>query len=188
MNRILVLNIFLTGIDDFSCFSWVFFLKHKSDTSITLRTFYNHVERQFGKTIKQIHSDNGGKYINNELKHFFLTHRVIHKVIPPYSAESNDIAEPCNQINNMTAHSITIGDLDFPCLSAEAVNMGVYLENRLPHKYLLSSTTSFQCFHSKRPTISHLKPFESKCNVHIREEPHFSGGPHGPCAHDVIIS
>jgi hypothetical protein len=36
---------FLTVIDDFSCVSWVFFLKQKSDTSIMLRTFFNHVER-----------------------------------------------------------------------------------------------------------------------------------------------
>jgi hypothetical protein len=36
---------FLTVIDDFSHFSWVFFLKQTADTSITLLTFFNNVER-----------------------------------------------------------------------------------------------------------------------------------------------
>ena len=52
---------FLTVIDDFSCFSLVFFLKQISDTSVTLRAFFNHVERQFGKQIKRIPSNNGGE-------------------------------------------------------------------------------------------------------------------------------
>jgi hypothetical protein len=34
----------VTVINDFSCFLWVFFLKRKLDTSITLRIFFNHVE------------------------------------------------------------------------------------------------------------------------------------------------
>jgi transposase InsO family protein len=62
---------FLIVIDDFSGFSGVFFLKRKLETSITLRVLFSHVERQFGKTIKQIRSDNGGEYISNEFKEFF---------------------------------------------------------------------------------------------------------------------
>jgi hypothetical protein len=51
---------------------------------MTLRTFFNHVERQFGKKIKRICSDNGGEYISNELQDFFLTTGVIHHLNPPY--------------------------------------------------------------------------------------------------------
>jgi hypothetical protein len=55
----------LTVIDDFSSISEVFFLNPKSATSIPLRAFFNHVESQFGKTIKRIRSDNSGEYISN---------------------------------------------------------------------------------------------------------------------------
>jgi transposase InsO family protein len=74
---------FLTVIDDLSRFSWVFFLKRKLDASITLRAFFNHVEKQFGKKINRIRSDNGCEYISNELKDFFLTSGVIHELTPP---------------------------------------------------------------------------------------------------------
>jgi transposase InsO family protein len=91
---------FVTFIDDFSRFSWVFFLKRKSDTSITLCAFFNHVERQFSKNFKRIRSDNGGEHISNELQDFFLTSGVIHKLTPPYSPESNGIAERFDQTIN----------------------------------------------------------------------------------------
>jgi hypothetical protein len=149
--------------------------------------FFNHVERQFGKKIKRIRSDNGGEYISNELKDFFLTSGVIHELTPPYSPESNGIAERFNQIINTIARSMTIAAPDFPCLWADAVNMAAYLKNRLPHKHLPSSTTPFERFHGKRPTISHLKPFGSKCYVHIREEERSSGSKHLLRAREAII-
>jgi hypothetical protein len=60
----LSLQYVLTIINDFCCFSSVFVLKQKSDTSITLHILFNYVERQFGKKIKRIPSDNGVKYIS----------------------------------------------------------------------------------------------------------------------------
>jgi hypothetical protein len=178
---------FLTVNHDFSHFSWVFFVKRQSDTSMTLRTLFNHVESQLGKTIKRIRSDTGGEYISNELKHFFLTSGVIHELTPPYLPESNGIAERFNQTIYMIACSMPIAAPDFPCLWAEAVNMAAYLKNRLPHKHLPLSTTPFEHFHGKRPTISHLKPFGSKCYVHIREEERSSASKHLPRAREAII-
>jgi transposase InsO family protein len=154
-------------MDDFSCFSGVFFVKQKLDTTITLGGFFKHVESQLGKKIKRIRSDNGSEYISNKLKYFFLTSRVIHELTPPYSLQSYAIAERFNQTINTIACLMTIAAPYFPFLWAEAVNMATYLKNRLPHKYLPSSTTPVEHFQCKRPTISYLKPFGSKCYIHI---------------------
>jgi hypothetical protein len=54
---------------------------------------------------------------------------------------------------------MTIAAPDFPCLWAEPINVDAYLKNRLPYNHVPSSTIHFERFHSKRPTISHLKPF-----------------------------
>jgi hypothetical protein len=54
---------------------------------------------------------------------------------------------------------MTIAAPDFPCLWAEAINMAAYLKNRLPHKYLPSSTTPFEMFFMAKDqqyhTLSH---------------------------------
>jgi hypothetical protein len=65
--------------------------------------------------------------------------------------------------------------------------MAAYLKTRLPHKYLPSSTTPFDHFQGKRPTISHLKPFGSKCYLHGREEERSSRRKHRPRAREAII-
>jgi transposase InsO family protein len=137
------------------------------DTSITLHEFFNNIERQFGKKIIRIRSDNGGEYISNELKDVLLTSGVIHELTLRDSPDSNRITEYFKQTMNTLTRSMTIAAPDFRYLWAEAVNIGAYFMNRLPHKHLPSSTTPFECFHGKRPTLSHLKPFESKCYVHI---------------------
>jgi hypothetical protein len=82
---------------------------------------------------------------------------------------------------------MTIAAPDFPCLWAEAINMATYLKNRLPHNHLPSSTTPFERVHGKTPTISHLKPFGSKCYEHIREEERSSVSKHLPHARETRI-
>jgi transposase InsO family protein len=106
----------LTVIDHVSGVSWVFFLKQKSDTSITLHAFFNHVKRQFSKMIKRIRRDNSGEYISHELKYFFLQSGVLNKLTPPYLPKSNGIAECLNQTINTIARSMTIAAPDFPFL------------------------------------------------------------------------
>jgi hypothetical protein len=87
----------------------------------------------------------------------------------------------------MIPHSITIAPPDVASLWAQAINMAANLKNRLPHKHFPSSTTPFERFHGKRPTISHLNLFGSKCYVHIREEDRSSGSKHLPSSREAII-
>jgi hypothetical protein len=72
----------------------------------------------------------------------------MHEITLPYSLESNGIGEHFNQTINMIAHSMTIAAPDFPCMWAETVNMHADLKNRLPDKYLPSSTTPFEHFYT----------------------------------------
>jgi hypothetical protein len=79
---------FLTIIEDFSRFYWVFFLKCKSDTPISLRAIFNYVERQFGKTIDEICHNHSSDYIRNEFNDFFIMSGVIEELTLPDSPES----------------------------------------------------------------------------------------------------
>jgi hypothetical protein len=82
---------------------------------------------------------------------------------------------------------MTIAAPDFLWIWPEAINIAAYLKNRLPHKHLPSSTILFKHFHSKRPTILHLKLFGSNCYVHIREDERSSGSKHLLGAREAII-
>ncbi|KAF2307597.1 hypothetical protein GH714_030039 [Hevea brasiliensis] len=55
-------------VDDFSRYTWVKFLKEKSEALLKFAEFRDAVEKEFGKKIKCLRSDNGGEYM---LKDFF---------------------------------------------------------------------------------------------------------------------
>ena len=53
---------FITFIDDFSQYNYVFFIKEKSDILEMFKVFRIEVEKQLGKVIKIVRSDRGGEY------------------------------------------------------------------------------------------------------------------------------
>jgi hypothetical protein len=64
---------------------------------------------------------------------------------------------------------------NFLCLRAKAINMATDIKNGFSHIYLPSSTTPFERFHGKRPTISLLMLVRSIGDIYIREEERSSG-------------
>ncbi|GJU24381.1 putative ribonuclease H-like domain-containing protein [Tanacetum coccineum] len=60
----------LVVTDDFSSFSWVFFLATKSETSGILKKFITEVENQLNHKVKVIKSDNGTEFKNREMDEF----------------------------------------------------------------------------------------------------------------------
>jgi transposase InsO family protein len=54
----------LVIIDDFSRFTWVFFLQDKSETQGTLKHFLRRAQNEFELKVKKIRSDNGSKFKN----------------------------------------------------------------------------------------------------------------------------
>ncbi|GJS19420.1 putative ribonuclease H-like domain-containing protein [Tanacetum coccineum] len=53
--------------DDFSRFSWVFFLRTKDETSGILKEFIRQIENQLNQKVKTIRSDNGTEFKNRDV-------------------------------------------------------------------------------------------------------------------------
>ena len=53
---------FITFIDDFSRYGYVYLLHEKSQSVNTLEVFINEVERQLDRKVKVVRSDRSGKY------------------------------------------------------------------------------------------------------------------------------
>jgi transposase InsO family protein len=51
-------------IDDYSCFTWVFFLHAKSETQEVLNKFLKRAQNEFDAKVKKIRSDNGSEFKN----------------------------------------------------------------------------------------------------------------------------
>ena len=57
-------------IDEYSRISWIFFMQKKSETFSKFCEFKALVDKELGKQVKALRSDNGGEYISNEFKYF----------------------------------------------------------------------------------------------------------------------
>ena len=67
---------FVTFINDFKRYTWVYFLWSKSEVLSIFQTFVAYVKTQFSSGIKILRFDSGGEYMSHEL-HDFLHHKGI---------------------------------------------------------------------------------------------------------------
>ena len=58
----------LTFLDDFSRYTWVYFIRHKSKVFEHLKDFKALAENQSMRKIKILHTDNGGEYVSRNVQ------------------------------------------------------------------------------------------------------------------------
>jgi len=54
-------------VDDFTRYTWIFFLSNKSDAFATFKTFVKRIHSEFETTIKKVRSDNGSEFKNTSV-------------------------------------------------------------------------------------------------------------------------
>jgi IS30 family transposase len=60
----------LVIVDDYSRFTWVFFLQDKSKTQEVLKKFLRRAQNKFDAKVKNIGSDNGTEFKNTQVEDF----------------------------------------------------------------------------------------------------------------------
>jgi transposase InsO family protein len=73
----------LVIIDDYSCFTWVFFLQDKSETQELLKKFLKRAQNEFDAKVKRIRSDNGTEFKNTQVEDYLDEEGIKHEFRPP---------------------------------------------------------------------------------------------------------
>ena len=68
---------FITFIDDYSRYGYVYLMQRKSETFEKFKEFRAEVENQLGKTLKALRSDRGGEYLDIEFKDYLIENEII---------------------------------------------------------------------------------------------------------------
>ncbi|XP_060216768.1 uncharacterized protein LOC132644210 [Lycium barbarum] len=84
---------FVTIVDDFSRYTWVFFITSKSNTIVVLRQFLTQVRNVFSTTVKTLRTDNRGEFFSSECQTMLNEYGIIHQSSCVYTPQQNDIAE-----------------------------------------------------------------------------------------------
>jgi transposase InsO family protein len=87
----------LVIVDDYSRFTWVFFLQEKSQTQETLKGFLRRSQNEFELRIKKIKSDNGTEFKNSQIEGFLEEEGIKHEFSSPYTPQQNGVVERKNR-------------------------------------------------------------------------------------------
>nr|GEW59175.1 hypothetical protein [Tanacetum cinerariifolium] len=154
----------LVVTDDFSRFTWTFFLKSKDETSGILKKFITKIENLKNKKVKIIRCDNRGEFKNNEMNDFCSQKGIKREFSNAMTPKQNGVAERRNRTLIEAARTM-LADAKLPVTFwAEAVNTTCYVQNRvLVNKY--HNKTPYELFNGRSTAIGFLKPFG--CHVMI---------------------
>ena len=74
---------FLTFIDDYSHFTWIYILKYKHEVFRQLKNWKAMVEKSSGYQLKVLRTDNGGEYTSNEFQEYLQQEGIRHELTVP---------------------------------------------------------------------------------------------------------
>jgi hypothetical protein len=77
----------LVIVDDYFCFTWVFFLQNKSETQDALKKFFRRVSNEFDVKVKKIRSDNDTKFKNIQVENFLDGEGIKHEFLATYTPQ-----------------------------------------------------------------------------------------------------
>jgi transposase InsO family protein len=77
----------LAIVDDYSHFTWVFFLHDKSETQAVLKKFLKRAQNEFDGKIKKIRSDNGTEFKNTQVEDYLDEEDIKHEFSSPYTPQ-----------------------------------------------------------------------------------------------------
>ncbi|GJR44161.1 ribonuclease H-like domain-containing protein [Tanacetum coccineum] len=148
----------IIGKDDYSRFTWVFFLATKDETSGILKSFITGIENLVDHKVKVIRCDNGTEFKNKEMNQFCEMKGILRQYSVARTPQQNGVAERRNRTLIEAARTM-LADSKLPTTFwAEAVNTACYVQNRVlvvkPH-----NKTPYELFHGRTPTLSFMRPF-----------------------------
>nr|GEX62077.1 hypothetical protein [Tanacetum cinerariifolium] len=120
----------LVVTDDFSRFSWVFFLGTKDETSKILKPFITAIENQINKKVKVNRCNNGSEFKNRDLDEFCGMKGIKKEYSNAKTSQQNKVTERKNRTLIEAARTMLADSLLPITFWAEAVNTAYYVLNR----------------------------------------------------------
>ncbi|CAN1179704.1 Retrovirus-related Pol polyprotein from transposon TNT 1-94 [Linum perenne] len=88
---------FVLFVDHATRFTWIYWMRAKSDLFSITRAFIELVKTQFDKTIKVFRSDPGGEYSSNALRELYSNNGIHYQMSCPGVSEHNGLVERKNR-------------------------------------------------------------------------------------------
>jgi len=151
---------FLTCVDAYSRYTWIFPLKLKSQTFTVFKNFKSMVELQYNHPIKSVQTDGGGEF--KPFTSFLTTLGITHRLTCPHTHHQNGSVERKHRhivetgLTLLATAQLPLQYWDHAFLTA------TYLINRLPSA-ALDNRSPFFLLHLQFPDYKFFKSFGCSC-------------------------
>jgi histone deacetylase 1/2 len=134
-------NYYITFVDTYTKYTWIYFLKNKSDALKAFTQFLTFIQNQFHTSIKALQSDWGGEF--RPFTALLNTLGIQHRLTCPHTSHQNGIVERKHRqlvemgLTLLSKASLPLKFWDHALLTA------VYLINRLTLHFIESHVSFF---------------------------------------------
>ena len=130
----------LVIVDDYSRFTWVFFLHGKTEVAAYFKKFAKRAQNEFEVKLKKIRSDNGKEFDNTNIKAYYDEVVIKHDVSTIYTPQQNSIVKRKNRTLITLAGTMLDAYNTPESLWAEAIITAWYASNHLFIQWFLEKT------------------------------------------------
>jgi transposase InsO family protein len=148
-------------VDDYSQYTWVFFMKDKSKAHEIFKKFATRAQNEFDVKIKRVRSDNGTEFKNTNIEEYLDEEGICHELSVPYTPQQNGIVERKNRTLIGSARTMLDEYKTSDSFWAEAINTACHAFNRL-YLHKLRQKTAYELLTGKKPNMSYFRVFGSK--------------------------
>ncbi|XP_075524516.1 uncharacterized protein LOC142556908 [Primulina tabacum] len=149
-------------VDDFSRYSWVSFIREKSNTFSVFKQLVTRITNFHGLKVRRIRTDHGKEFENSSFSSFCDRKGISHEFSAPKTPKQNGIAERKNRTLQEMARVMLTSKNISKHFWAEALNTACHISNRV---YLRSGSTmtSYEIIMGKKPNLKYFHIFGCVC-------------------------
>ena len=159
---------FITFIDDYSRYGYVYLMRHKSEAFDKFREYKAEAEKQLGVHIKQLRSDRGGEYLSGEFKSYLAQEGIISQLSSPGTPQQNGVSE----MRNRTLLDMARSMLSYSSLPESfwgyALETTTYILNLVPSKSV--SKTPTELWKGRKPSLNHIRIWGAPAHVLVQKQ------------------
>ena len=159
----------LVIVDEYSRYTWVYFLKKKSQAPDMIMSFIRLIENQNDVKVKQIRTDNGTEFRNQELESFCDEKGISQNFSSPYTPEQNGVAERKNRTLIEAARTMLNGSVLSKIFWTKSIRIACYTQNRSVIVKRHDKTPS-EIYRKRIPDISYFHVFGCPVFIHNHKD------------------
>nr|GEV69013.1 hypothetical protein [Tanacetum cinerariifolium] len=154
----------LVIVDDYSRYTWTYFLRSKDETPEVLINFLRLVQRGLQAQVRVVRTDTDIEFLNQSLHAYFAAEGILHQTSVARTPEQNGVVERRNRTLVEAARTMLSAAKVPLFFWAEAIVTACFTQNRslvIPHH----EKTPYHIINNRKPSVKFFLIFGSICYI-----------------------